>query len=223
MVRAMKNVTPSPDKPDFDTLFNQRLEALFRWRRDVRRFKTDPIPDDLQKQLLKRAILAPSVGNSQPWRFVVVDDKTRRKKIRDDFESCNKDALKDYSGEKANLYARLKLSGLDQAPVQLAVYSDHGSGRGKGLGQKTMPEMLDYSVVAAINTLWLAARAEGVGMGWVSILHPETVNAILDVPENWRLVAYLCLGYPVEEHDDPELVRYGWEDRAPFSDFILER
>ncbi len=189
----------------------------------MRRFKSDPISCDLLQQLLERAILAPSVGNSQPWRFVIVDNETRRKQIRDDFESCNQDALNDYSGEKARLYARLKLSGLDQAPVQLAVYSDHGSGRGKGLGQKTMPEMLDYSVVAAINTLWLAARAEGIGVGWVSILHPETVNAILDVPENWRLVAYLCLGYPVEQHDDPELVRYGWEDRAPLSDFILRR
>lgn len=209
--------------PDFDALFNERLENLFRWRRDVRRFKTDAIPDDQLQRLLERAILAPSVGNSQPWRFVIIDDKTRRQKIRDNFETCNQDALNDYSGEKAKLYATLKLSGLDLAPVQLAVYCDHSGNRGQGLGQKTMPEMLDYSVVAAINTLWLAARAESVGMGWVSILNPDTIDDILDVPDDWRLVAYLCLGYPTEEHDDPELVRHGWQDRATLDEFIVRR
>jgi len=209
--------------PDFDALFNERLETLFRWRRDVRRFKSDPIPADQLQRLLERAILAPSVGNSQPWRFVIVDDITRRQKIRDDFEACNQDALNEYAGEKAKLYATLKLSGLDLAPVHLAVYCDHGGDRGQGLGQKTMPEMLDYSVVSAINTLWLAARAESVGMGWVSILNPDTIDDILDVPDDWRLVAYLCLGYPTEEHDDPELVRHGWQDRATLDEFIVRR
>ena len=213
--------TPSP--PDFDRAFRERLHDLFRWRRDVRRFRTDPLPAGLMETLLSQAALAPSVGNSQPWRFVLVEAPERRAAVRDDFEKANEDALKGYSGERAQTYAGLKLAGLDQAPVQLAVYADMETARGHGLGQKTMPEMLPYSVVAAVNTLWLAARAQGVGVGWVSILHPKRVAEILDVPEDWQLVAYLCIGYPEEEHLEPELVRAGWQDREDVSEFILKR
>lgn len=209
--------------PVFDEAFRARLNDLFRWRRDVRRFRTDPLPPGLLEDLLAQAALAPSVGNSQPWRFVIVADPVRRKAVRDDFEAANGDALKGYSGDKAKLYAGLKLAGLDAAPVQLAVYADLETDRGHGLGQNTMPEMLPYSVVAAVNTLWLAARAEGVGVGWVSIIHPGRVAEILDVPEAWRLIAYLCVGWPEEEHLEPELVRAGWQDRADVTDFILRR
>ena len=94
---------------------------------------------------------------------------------------------------------------------------------GHGLGRKTMPEMLAYSVVGAVTTLWLAARAHGVGLGWVSILDPGEVDTTLDVPEGWKLVGYLCMGYPVEEHTTPELVRAGWQNRADISEFILRR
>lgn len=209
--------------PDFDAAFRDKLKDLFLWRRDVRRFLADPLPDGLIEELLGQAALAPSVGNSQPWRFVLVEDAERRRRVRDDFEAANQDALKGYSGERAQTYAGLKLAGLDKAPVQLAVFSDQATERGHGLGQNTMPEMLPYSVVAAVNTLWLAARAAGVGVGWVSILHPEKVSTALDVPADWRLVAYLCLGRPEEEHRDPELVRAGWQDRAAIEEFILKR
>jgi 5,6-dimethylbenzimidazole synthase len=217
------NDTPAAPPPDFDAAFRDKLKDLFLWRRDVRRFRTDPLPEALIEDLLGQAALAPSVGNSQPWRFVLVEDTARRRAVRDDFEAANQDALKGYSGERAQTYAGLKLAGLDAAPVQLAVFSDQATERGHGLGQNTMPEMLPYSVVAAVNTLWLAARAAGVGVGWVSIIHPKRVAGILDVPEDWQLVAYLCLGRPQEEHLEPELVRAGWQDRAPVNDFILKR
>ncbi|MEP2544137.1 MAG: 5,6-dimethylbenzimidazole synthase, partial [Alphaproteobacteria bacterium] len=147
---------PGTQPPDFDAAFRDKLRDLLLWRRDVRRFLGTPLPDGLLEGLLAQAALAPSVGNSQPWRFVVVEDTARRKAVRDDFEQANQDALQGYSGERAQTYAGLKLAGLDKAPVQLAVFADRATARGHGLGQNTMPEMLPYSVVAAVNTLWLA-------------------------------------------------------------------
>ncbi|MBF0248636.1 MAG: 5,6-dimethylbenzimidazole synthase, partial [Alphaproteobacteria bacterium] len=113
--------------------------------------------------------------------------------------------------------------GMDRAPVQLAVYCDRSTDHGHGLGQKTMPETLDYSVVMAVHTLWLAARARGVGVGWVSIVEPTEIDRILDAPEGWRFIAYLCVGWPEEEHEDPELVRHGWQDRIDVEDVIFKR
>lgn len=213
-----------PHPPVFDKKFQARLDDLFRWRRDVRRFKEAPLVHGQLDRLLETAMLAPSVGNSQPWRFVKVFDPKRREAIRDNFEACNQEALKEYDGEKAETYASLKLSGLDKAPAHIAVFCDTQTKVGLGLGQKTMPETLKYSVVSAIQTLWLAARAEGVGLGWVSIIDPEFVKQALDVHEpSWDLVAYLCIGYPEEEHIDPELIRHGWQDRLPFDETVLER
>ena len=205
--------TQSQDSPDFDDDFQGKLDDLFVWRRDVRHFRTTPVSDDLIDELLDAAALAPSVGNSQPWRFVSVENETRRQKIRGIFSACNRQALEDYHGEKARLYASLKLEGLNQAPVQLAVFVDTTTTTGSGLGRKTMPETLQYSTVLAVHTLWLAARARGIGVGWVSIIDPEEVRRVLDVPASWELVGYLCVGYPVEEHAVPELVRQGWQDR----------
>ena len=125
----------------------------------------------------------------------------------------NAEALADFSGSRAALYARLKLSGLGEAPEQLAVFAETAPEQGHGLGRRSMPETLQYSAVCAVHTLWLAARAAGIGLGWVSILDAGEVSRDLEVPESWRLVAYLCLGYPEEEHDDPELARRGWEQR----------
>lgn len=210
-------------RPAFDVAFCQQLETLFRWRRDVRRFRTDPVDDALIDQLLTLAILAPSVGNSQPWRFVRVDERGHRQSVRASFEHCNREALAAYHGEKAALYARLKLAGLDRAPVHLAVFADLETTAGSGLGRQTMPETLLYSVVGCVHTLWLAARAHGIGVGWVSILDPEAVQAALDVPATWRLVAYLCVGWPEEEHLDPELERAGWQGRLDVREFVLRR
>lgn len=198
---------------DFDDAFRAEFEELIKWRRDVRLFTADPVDPELISHLLELADLAPSVGLSQPWRFVEVVDKTARKTVITSYERCNADALDSYDGDDKKLYARLKLEGLREAPVQFAVFCDEETSRGKGLGRQTMPEMLRYSVVTAVHTFWLAARACGVGVGWVSILEPEAVREAVDAPEHWTLVAYLCVGYPREEHDDPELERAGWERR----------
>jgi len=217
-----------PQKPDgppeFDSHFQRQLFSLFQWRRDVRRFKSDPLSDDILVQLLTAANLAPSVGLSQPWRFVQVTDPARRTEVRENFLRANEEALADYHGERARSYARLKLAGLDDAPVHLAVYCDETTTQGHGVGRKSMPEMLRYSVVTAVQNLWLAARSLEVGVGWVSILEPEGVNGSLSVPEEWALIAYLCIGYPQQEDSaEPELERLGWEERHTLSEMLIRR
>ncbi len=199
--------------PEFDDEFCAKLDDLFVWRRDVRHFRSQPVSQQLIDELLDAASLAPSVGNSQPWRFVSVEDKRRRAKIREIFTACNREALDDYHGEKAKLYASLKLDGLKQAPVHLAVFVDTSTQSGSGLGRKTMPETLHYSTVLAVHTLWLAARARGIGVGWVSIIDPEEVRDVLNVSKDWELIGYLCVGYPKSDHSIPELIRQGWQDR----------
>jgi 5,6-dimethylbenzimidazole synthase len=209
--------------PVFDAAFRARLRDLLVWRRDVRRFRRDPLPAEMIGRLLETAVLAPSVGLSQPWRFVLVETAERRAAIRADFARCNAAALAAQAPERQRLYAQLKLAGLDDAPCQLAVFADAASEQGAGLGRLTMPETSEYSAVMAVHTLWLAARAEGIGMGWVSILDPETVAAILDVPPDWRLIGYFCLGTPAEPDDTPALERAGWEHRRPAESFVLRR
>jgi 5,6-dimethylbenzimidazole synthase len=211
------------DGPAFDATFRLQMRSLLEWRRDVRRFRRSPLPEGTLERLLDLAALAPSVGLSQPWRFVAVDDPQLRLAIRSNFERCNSEALATQTPNRATSYARLKLAGLVEAPVHLAVFADHGTEQGHGLGRRTMPEMIDYSAVAAVHTLWLAARAEGVGMGWVSILDPVAVAQELDVPPSWRLIGYFCLGYPEEELTTPELERAAWERRRPAKTFLLRR
>jgi 5,6-dimethylbenzimidazole synthase len=199
--------------PRFDAAFKAQFVELVRWRRDVRRFRSDAVDPALVGHLLTLASYAPSVGLSQPWRFVLVETQARRTAIRENFAAANKAALDGYAGERQARYARLKLEVLDQAPVHLAVCADEATAQGAGLGRRTMPETIRYSVVAAIQTLWLAARAEGLGVGWVSILDPEAAHATLDLPADWSFVAYLCVGWPEQDHDVPELEREGWEQR----------
>jgi 5,6-dimethylbenzimidazole synthase len=217
----MKNDPSSA--PHFDEAFRARLLDLFCWRRDVRRFHTDPLPSGMLERLIEIACLGPSVGLSQPWRFVVVDDPDRRQRVIENFRSCNDDALREYTGDLATRYAALKLAGLREAPCHLAVFADRSTAVGHRLGRRTMPEMADYSVVTAIFSMWLAARAEGVGMGWVSILDPVAIGTILDVPADWRLIGYFCLGHPLDDDASPELERVGWERRQPPGDFIFRR
>lgn len=202
--------------PTFDESFRTRLADLFRWRRDVRRFRRDPVPSGVLDALLDLASLAPSVGLSQPWRFVTVDDPARRAAVRANFAICNASALSSQPVDRVASYARLKLAGLDEAPRQLAVFVEPDPAQGHGLGRRTMPEATAYSAVMAAHTLWLAARAAGLGLGWVSILDPPAVAALLEVPSDWVLIGYFCLGYPaVEDDDTPELERAGWECRRP--------
>jgi 5,6-dimethylbenzimidazole synthase len=199
--------------PVFDTAFRDEFRMLLRWRRDVRRFRTDSVPPEMVAELFALADLAPSVGLSQPWRFVTVSDSDRRAAIRVNFERENAVALGELGGEKAAIYARLKLAGLDAAPVQFALFSDPNPQQGHGLGRRTMPETLAYSSVMALHTLWLAARAMGLGLGWVSILDPDAARGALDVPAAWDFIGYFCLGWPEIECETPELEREGWERR----------
>jgi 5,6-dimethylbenzimidazole synthase len=214
---------PMPGAPAFDAAFRDKLAELLRWRRDVRRFRATPVPPALLDDLLELAALAPSVGLSQPWRFVTVDDAARRAAVRKNFERCNAAALAGQNAERAGQYARLKLAGLDEAPCHLAVFAEPDPAQGHGLGRKTMPETTAYSAVMAVHTLWLAARSMGLGLGWVSILDPAAIAAALEVPPHWTFVGYFCLGTPQAEGDVPELERAGWEQRTAAATTRLRR
>jgi 5,6-dimethylbenzimidazole synthase len=198
---------------EFSTDFQADLRRLMRRRRDVRRFRNDPVDEAILRDCLASFALAPSVGLSEPWRVIRVQSAPARAAALANFEAANAAALDGYDGEKSRLYSRLKLSGMQQAPVQIAVFCDEGTGKGSGLGAQTMPEMRRYSVVAAITQFWLAARACGLGVGWVSILDPGRLSQDLDISHDWRLVAYLCAGWPEAESDTPELELAGWERR----------
>jgi 5,6-dimethylbenzimidazole synthase len=214
---------PASNQQGFDAAFRARLRELLVWRRDVRRFRRDPLPDGTLETLIELACLAPSVGLSQPWRFVIVENGGARDAIRKNFETCNAQALAAQAPQRAGLYARLKLAGLDEAPVQFAVFADRTTAQGHGLGRHTMPEMIDYSAVTSVHTIWLAARAQGIGMGWVSILDPDAVAAILDVPAAWKFIGYFCLGHPQVDETIPELEQAGWEQRRLAASIILRR
>ncbi len=211
----------SRDSPVFDASFQARFVDLLAWRRDVRRFRRDEVPDALLGSLLDLTSFAPSVGNCQPTRLVRVDDPARRAAIIANFEAANSAALATYSGERAQTYARLKLEGLREAPVHLAVFCDDATPQGHGLGVRTMPQMRRYSAVCALHTFWLAARMHGVGVGWISILDPSAIAATLDSPAAWSFIAYLCVGWPQEEYPTPELEREGWQARVAQS--VLKR
>jgi L-threonine-O-3-phosphate decarboxylase/5,6-dimethylbenzimidazole synthase len=218
---------PSPRTSEchrWDDAFCDSLVELFRLRRDVKRFRPDAIPEGSLRRWIEAACLAPSVGLSEPWKFVTVNDSTRRSRIAIEFETQNDLASEAYTSEAAQHYRSLKLAGLREAPEQLAVFVDPQPTQGRGLGRITMPESVAYSVVTAIQNLWLAARCEGVGIGWVSILRPDSINEILDVPKNWQLIAYLCIGYPESiDVTTPELETCGWEHRRQLDDQWYQR
>lgn len=198
---------------EFSATFRDDLQRLMEWRRDVRHFKTDSVDEALLQECLDAFLTAPSVGLSEPWRLVRVESDAARKAALENFRDANAEAMAGYHGDKAALYASLKLSGMQEAPVQFALYCDDGTDKGAGLGAGTMPETRRYSVVNAITLFWLAARARGLGVGWVSVIDPKRLARDLDVPEGWSLVAYLCVGFPQDLSDQPELEKKGWETR----------
>lgn len=203
---------PVEDFADSDRAAVYRVIAA---RRDVRRgFLDRPLPEDLLDRLLGAAHAAPSVGLMQPSRFIVVREYAVRRAVHEIFAEANRSALEGYAGERADIYAGLKLEGILEAPQNLCVLCDQGSERGHGLGRRTMPETAVYSTVCAIQNLWLAARSEGVGVGWVSILDPARLARLLHIPDSLTLVAYLCLGYVEGFAPEPDLERSGWERRV---------
>jgi 5,6-dimethylbenzimidazole synthase len=196
-------------------------EAVYRainTRRDVRRgFVAEPLSDDVLHRLLSAAHAGPSVGLMQPSRFIVIRDFNMRRRIHDIFQQSNAEAATGYAGEQQKQYADLKLEGILEAPQNLCIVCDPHSPRGHKLGRQTMPETALYSTVCAIQNLWLAARAEGIGVGWVSILDPEKVRKALEIPAHLILVAYLCLGYVDSFAVEPDLERSGWQERVPLA------
>ena len=197
----------------FSDSFRTDLSQLMRWRRDVRRFRSDPVDESLLMQCLDTFHLAPSVGLSEPWRIVRVTSPELRQKSIENYQTANATALDGYDGEKAAMYSGLKLSGMSEAPEHIAIFCDDSTTKGSGLGATTMPEMRRYSVVGAINLMWLHARSHGLGMGWVSILDAPKLCADLDIPQDWSLIAYLCIGWPEANSTTPELETAGWETR----------
>ena len=208
-----------------DMAFNESdRAAVYRAisaRRDVRRgFVDRPLPDALLQRLLAAAHCAPSVGLMQPSRFIVIRDLATRTAVHNIFHEANKKAAATYDGEQAEQYAALKLEGILEAPQNLCIVCDTQSERGHKLGRHTMPETAAYSTVCAVQNLWLAARAEGIGVGWVSILEPNLLRHVLKIPEHITPVAYLCLGYVDAFATEPDLERAGWEKRTPLKSVL---
>uniref|UniRef100_A0A7S4J025 Nitroreductase domain-containing protein n=1 Tax=Odontella aurita TaxID=265563 RepID=A0A7S4J025_9STRA len=208
---------------EFSSDFQLEFEELMHWRRDVRRFKKDKkVDEDILHRALSSAFhSAPSVGLSEPWRIVRIDSEGAKIAALENFQEQNTKALEGYEGDKKQKYASLKLSGMKEAPIQLAIYCDDTTTKGSGLGALSMPEMRRYSVVSAITLFWLAARCAGLGVGWVSILDPVQLTKDLGLSKNWTLVGYLCVGWPEEDNGTPELERFGWEKRTAVDDMII--
>lgn len=194
------------------------LAQILRWRRDVRHFRPEPLPDGTLDRLAAAMAMAPSVGNARPWRVIRVLDPGLRAAVRAEFLRCNAEAAAIYDAPRREEYLRLKLAGLDSAPEQLAVFTDTDPAAGHGLGRQTQPETLALSTAMAIHTLWLAARAENIGLGMLSILDPRRIEALLDVPPGWRFAAWLCVGMASFDDDTPLLHRKGWQanDEPPW-------
>jgi len=191
-------------------------------RRDVRYgFLPEPLPQTVLERLLAAAHHAPSVGLMQPSRFLVIRDPSVRRAIYEVFVDANAAASSTYEGQRQIQYTSLKLEGLLEAPQHLCVLCDTTSTRGDNLGRLTMPETAVYSTVCAVQNLWLAARAEGVGVGWVSILEVKALREILQVPEHMVPVAYLCIGFVEAFQAVPDLERFGWETRVDFRSCVF--
>jgi 5,6-dimethylbenzimidazole synthase len=191
-------------------------------RRDVRRhFVARAIPDAVLRRLLDAAHHAGSVGFMQPWSFLVIRSDEVKKKVKDLFEQANCEAAQVFNGERREVYSRLKLEGILESPVNLCVTCDPTRNGPHVLGRHTIPETDVYSTCCAVQNLWLAARVEGIGVGWVSILDREQLKQALHIPSHIIPVAYLCVGYVSEFLPRPELEAAGWLPRASLDDLIF--
>ncbi|MCT4607774.1 MAG: 5,6-dimethylbenzimidazole synthase [Pelagimonas sp.] len=195
----------------------QALHEILRWRRDVRHFRRDPLPEDDLEQLRHAMDLAPSVGNARPWRVFRVQDPEVMTQARDIFQRCNEAAGDDYEGDRRAAYMKLKLAGMEDAPVQLAVFTETDPEEGHGLGRATMADTLVQSTAMSIYSLMLTARAMNIGVGMVSILDPGAIETLFDVPPGWRFASWLCIGYPQTMDDTPLLHRVGWQENTTTS------
>ncbi len=187
------------------------LTDILTWRRDVRHFRPDPITTERLENLRTAMDLAPSVGNARPWRVMQVNSPQLRAAVAANFEAANTRAAALHDDDRRAAYAALKLAGLRDAPVHLAIFTARDPAEGHGLGRQTMPEMLTFSTACAIHSLWLAARADNIGVGWVSMLAPVAMHETLNAPADWIFTAYLCLGIAATEDDTPLLHRNDWQ------------
>jgi 5,6-dimethylbenzimidazole synthase len=194
------------------------LQSIFSSRRDVRgnRFVDIPIEGEVLRKILEAAISAPSVGFSQPWKFVIVQDDVKREAIYNEFVRENAKASKKFGDN--SLYPTLKLEGIKESPLNIAVL--YKKPLRAILGQTTQKKMGEYSVVCAIQNLWLMARAHNIGVGWVSILRPKKVKKILGISDEYKLIGYLTMGYVSEFLDEPELLKLGWEERKILDEVV---
>ncbi len=205
--------------------FSQReREAVYRVmfeRRDVRRnFLPTPIPDEVLMRLLTAAHHAGSVGFMQPWDFVVIRNRATKRAVKDLFREANRKASAKYAGARGELYQRLKLEGIEEAPINLCVTCSRRRGGPHVLGRSTVRATDLYSTCCAVQNLWLAARAEGIGVGWVSILDHEKLKRVIGVPQSVTVLAYLCLGYVSKFEAQPDLETAGWRSRIPVGRLI---
>ncbi len=197
------------------------FEAIYK-RRDIRHFKKDPVEPTKLIKILDAAHHAGSVGFMQPWKFIVIESLATKTKVHESFLKCNQEAQANYTGERQQLYQRLKLEGILEAPLNLAVTCQHSVESGEPvLGKQSMPEMDVFSTCCAIQNLWLAARAEGLGLGWVSILDPTLIKEVLNIPHEVSLVGYFCLGYPEKFDSEPLLQKVGWRHRLPLREVVF--
>lgn len=190
------------------------LHRLMQWRRDVRHFREDAIPEALCERLQEAMALAPSVGNARPWRVLRVASAHLRQAVHDNFLRANAEALDAQSAERQAHYRQLKLEGLKTAPLQLAVFTDTDPAEGHGLGRHSMPQTLEQSTAMAVQNLNLMARAMGLGVGMVSILDPDEMARIFSAPPGWQFSLYLCIGWPEFHDDQPLLHRNGWQENV---------
>jgi 5,6-dimethylbenzimidazole synthase len=209
------------DLSDFSDAERRGVYRAIYERRDVRsHFLPTPVPDDVLHRILDAAHHAPSVGFMQPWDFIVIRDASIRQAVYRNFESASHRAAESYQGEQKKLYNSLKLAGVLEAPVNICVTCDRQRARGGGLGRQTDPSVDLYSTVCAVQNLWLAARAESLGVGWVSILDFDELKSTLGIPPALTAVAYLCVGYISEFRSQPELEEKGWESRENLDKLI---
>ena len=195
-------------------------EAIFT-RRDIRKFRSDPVANDVLQRILRAAHHAGSVGFMQPWDFILVRDLELRRKVKRIFETANARAAAAYSGERRALYESLKLEGILESPLNICVTCDRSRG-GIVLGRNSIFDTDLFSTCCAVQNLWLAARADGIGVGWVSIVDNRILSSELGLPENVVPIAYLCIGYPETFPEEPTLATVGWRERLPLETLVHE-
>jgi 5,6-dimethylbenzimidazole synthase len=220
---AMGEDTHDPAADTFSESERSAIYRVMRARRDVRRFRPGPISPDVLVRILEMAHLAPSVGFMQPWNFILISSLEVRQKVKALFEEQNARQTEAVPDERRKeLYAGLKLEGILESALNIAVTCDRRRDAPFVLGRGPMPETDLFSTCLAVENLWLAARAEGVGVGWVSILDRPATEELLGLPSGVQLVAYLCVGYPIEFRTRPMLEEVGWKDRQSLAGLVFQ-